>query len=107
MSGPMGEMSSLLKQAQQMQKDLDRVLSELAELEIEGTAGGGAVTVTVTGDRQVKAVAISDEALRSGDKSMLEDLIVAALRDGLGRARATEKERMGQVTGGVDLPGFS
>lgn len=106
MSGPMGEMSSLLKQAQQMQKDLDKARAELSVLEVEGTAGGGAVRITVTGDRMVKGVHISDEAFAARDKAMLEDLVQAALRDGLGRAHALAEERMGRVTGGVNLPGF-
>lgn len=106
MSGPMGEMGSLLKQAQEMQKALDRAREELREATVEGTAGGGAVRVTVTGDRQVNAIQISDEVYATGDKGMLEDLVVAALRDGLGRAHDLAEERIGRVTGGVSLPGF-
>ena len=106
MSGSFGELGSLLKQAQQMQRELDRVREELRNTTVEGSAGGNAVRVWVTGDRQVTKVEIAPEVLAEGDKAMLEDLIVAALGDGITRAGKLAQEALGKVTGGVNLPGL-
>jgi DNA-binding YbaB/EbfC family protein len=106
MSGSFGELGSLLKQAQKMQRDLDKVREELRSSVVEGTAGAGAVRVEVTGDRQVTKVEISAETLADCDKQEIEDLVLAALRDGIGRASKLAEETMGKVTGGVNLPGL-
>jgi nucleoid-associated protein EbfC len=105
MSG-LGDMGNLLKQAQKMQQELDRVQSELAAARVQGVAGGGAVRVAVDGEGQVVEVRISQEVLATGDKDMLEDLLLAALRDGIGRAAELRKEQMSKVTGGLHLPGL-
>jgi len=104
MSGSFGELGSLLKQAQQMQRDLDKVREELRNMTVEGVAQG--VTVLVAGDRQIVKVEISDELLAAGDKGVLEDLLLLALRDGVGKASKLAEEKMGKVTGGVNLPGL-
>lgn len=106
MSSSFGEFGSLLKQAQEMQRELDRVREELRNTKVTGTAGGGAVVVEVTGDRSVASIAISQEALDQADKALLEDLILSALRDGNARASKLAEERLGKVTGGVRLPGL-
>ena len=106
MSSSFGEFGSLLKQAQEMQRELDRVREELRNTTLVGTAGGGAVRVEVSGDRTVTKVEISAEALASADKSMLEDLILAAIKDGTSRAAKLAEEALGKVTGGVRLPGL-
>ena len=106
MSGSFGEMGNLLKQAQQMQRELDRVRKELREKKVEGTAGGGAVRVEVDGDGQVHKVQISKEAVEAGDPSVLEDLVLAAVRDGIGKAAAMREEEMSKVTSGLNLPGI-
>jgi hypothetical protein len=106
MSSNFGELGSLLKQAQKMQRDLDKAREELKSSTVEGMAGAGAVRVLVTGDRQVTEIEISDEALSTCDKEALEELILAALRDGIGRASKLAEETMGKVTGGVNLPGL-
>jgi hypothetical protein len=106
MSGSFGEFGSLLKQAQKMQRELDRVRELLRNTTCEGSAGGGAVRVKVTGDRQVTEVDISPEVLASGDKELIEDLVLTALRDGAEKAGKLAREEMGKVTGGVNLPGL-
>jgi DNA-binding YbaB/EbfC family protein len=106
MSGGFGEFGSLLKQAQKMQRELDRVREQLRNTTCEGTAGGGAVRVEVTGDRQVTCVEISQEVLDSGDKELIEDLVLTALRDGADKAGKLAREALGKVTGGVSLPGM-
>lgn len=106
MSG-FGEMGNLLKQAQEMQRQVDRVRSELKGRVIEGRAGGGTVTVELTADRrEIKSVHIDPETLRGTDPEMLEDLVLAALQDGLKRAEEVEHEAIGRVTGGMHLPGL-
>jgi DNA-binding YbaB/EbfC family protein len=106
MTSSFGEFGSLLKQAQEMQRELDRVREELRNTTVEGSSGGGAVRVSVTGDRSVVGITIQPEVLAQSDKGLLEDLILAALRDGNARASRLAEERLGKVTGGVRLPGL-
>ena len=109
MSGTFGEMGNLLKQAQQMQRELDRAREELKAARVEGTAGGGAVRVEISGEGMVLKVHIAPEAAADGtrrDASMLEDLVLAACRDGIQRATALREERLARVTGGLNLPGI-
>lgn len=104
MSGSFGELGSLLKQAQQMQRDLDKVREELRNMTVEGVAQG--VRVLVAGDRQIVKVEIADELMAAGDKGVLEDLLTLALKDGVAKASKLAEEKMGKVTGGVNLPGL-
>ena len=106
MSGSFGEMGSLLKQAQEMQRELDRVRAELRAKTFEGSAGGGVVKVWVTGDRQVTKVEIGKEVFKDGDKGLLEEMLLAALRDGIGKATRVAEESLAKVTGGMKLPGL-
>jgi len=106
MSG-LGDMGNLLKQAQEMQRQLDRVRGELRRRVVEGLAGGGVVRIEITADRhEVKQVHVAPEIVRSADAKLLEDLIVAAIQDALRRAAEEERDAMGQVTGGMHLPGL-
>jgi hypothetical protein len=104
MSGTFGEMGNLLKQAQQMQRELDRAREELRKARVEGNAGGGAVRVEVDGEGMVQRVTIQPDA--AGDAKLLEDLVLAAARDALGRAAKLRQERLARVTGGLSLPGI-
>ena len=104
MSGSFGDMGNLLKQAQEMQRQLDLARASLKDEVLVGTGGGGVVRVEVNGDGEVLAVQLDDN-VASGEKSMLEDLILAALRDGIGQAHRLRAERLGKVTGGLNLPG--
>jgi DNA-binding YbaB/EbfC family protein len=106
MSSSYGEMGSLLKQAQQMQRQLDRVRAELRERSVEGQSPEGSVRCRITGDRQVVELHISDELASSGQRERIEELVLAALRDGLAKAAAMASEEMNRVTGGVNLPGL-
>ena len=106
MSGSFGDMGNLLKQAQEMQRQLDKVREELQKAVVVGTGGGGVVRVEVNGDGQVQKVHIDPEVAKSGDAPMLEDLVMAALRDGIGQSQRLRKERLGAVTGGLNLPGL-
>lgn len=99
-----GGLGNLMKQAQQVQANLQKVQEELAHMEITGQAGGNMVIVTMTGRHDVKRVAI-DPALLKEDKEMLEDLIAAAVNDAVRQVEKTTQERYAAVTGGLGLPG--
>lgn len=106
MSGAFGDMGNLLKQAQKMQKDLERAREDLKSARVEGSAGGGAVRVEVDGDGKILAVHIQPEALGTKDPGMIEDLVLAAARDAQTKANALREERIGRVSGGLNLPGL-
>ena len=106
MSG-LGDMGNLLKQAQEMQRQLDKAKTDLRERQVEGQAGGGAVRIVLSGDRQeVHDVHVDADLVRSMEPGMLEDTFQAALRDALHRSHELEKEILGRVTGGMNLPGL-
>jgi len=99
-----GGMGNLMKQAQQMQANMEKAQQELAELEITGQSGGGMVTIVMTGKHDVKRVSIED-ALLADDKDMLEDLIAAAVNDAVRQVEKTSQERMaGMMPAGMKLP---
>lgn len=99
-----GGLGNLMKQAQKMQQDMQRVQEELANMEVEGKAGGGMVKVIMTGQHDLKRVSI-DDSLMSDDKEMLEDLIAAAVNDAVRQLEQASKERMSGLTAGLNLPG--
>lgn len=98
-----GGLGNLMKQAQKMQEDMQRVQEELANMEITGQAGGGMVKVVMTGRHDLKRVSI-DDSLMSDDKEMLEDLIAAAVNDAVRQLEETSQERMSGLTSGMNLP---
>ncbi|MFT4100594.1 MAG: YbaB/EbfC family nucleoid-associated protein [Burkholderiaceae bacterium] len=97
------QLAGLMKQAQQMQDNMKKMQEQLAMVEVEGQSGAGLVKVVLTCRNEVKRIAI-DPSLLADDKDMLEDLVVAALNDGLRRAEQTASEKMGSVTAGLPLP---
>jgi DNA-binding YbaB/EbfC family protein len=99
-----GGLGNLMKQAQKMQADMARVQEELATMEVTGQAGGGMVTVVMTGRHDLKRVSIDDTVMRD-DKEMLEDLIAAAVNDAVRQLEKSSQEKMGGVTAGLNLPG--
>lgn len=99
-----GGMGNLMKQAQQMQANMEKAQKELAVMEVTGQAGGGMVKITMTGKHDVKRVSIED-ALFQDDKDMLEDLIAAAVNDAVRQVEKTSQERMaGMMPAGMKLP---
>ena len=99
-------MQKLMKQAQKMQQDMNRAKAELAEAQVEGVSGGGMVKVTATGDGQITSICINPEIIDPEDKEMLEDMVLAAINEALAAAAALSVEKMGAVTGGMNLPGM-
>jgi len=99
-----GGMGNLMKQAQQMQANMEKAQQELALMEVTGQAGGGMVKITMTGKHDVKRVSIED-ALFQDDKEMLEDLIAAAVNDAVRQVEKTSQDRMaGMMPAGMKLP---
>lgn len=99
-----GGMGNLMKQAQQMQANVEKAQQELALMEVTGQAGGGMVKITMTGKHDVKRVSIED-ALFQDDKDMLEDLIAAAVNDAVRQVEKTSQDRMsGMMPAGMKLP---
>jgi len=97
---------NMAKIAQQMQAEMARVQAELDALTIEGTAGGGAVTAMVNGHQEVVSLTIDPEVVDPDDVEMLQDLVTAAINDGLRQVKQTAEEKMARVTGGLRLPGM-
>lgn len=96
----------MMKQVQKMQAQIQQAQAELAEKQVEGTAGGGAVKVTLTGSGEVSSVNIDPSAIDPEDPSLLEDLVVAAFNDAQRAQQELTEETLGPLTGGMDLPGL-
>jgi DNA-binding YbaB/EbfC family protein len=96
----------MAKMAQQMQAEMARVQSELDALTIEGTAGGGAVTAVVNGHGEVMSISIDKDVVDPEDVEMLQDMVTAAVNDGIRRVKQTAEEKMARVTGGLRIPGM-
>jgi DNA-binding YbaB/EbfC family protein len=98
-----GGLGNLMKQAQKMQEDLQKAQEQIASMEVTGQAGGGMVSVVMTGRHDVKRVSIDDSLLKD-DKDMLEDLIAAAVNDAVRKIESESKEKMASMTRGLPLP---
>ena len=96
----------LMKQAQQFQEKLGSIQEELAGKMVVGTAGGGMVTATVNGTGELVGIAIEKDIINPDDAQMLQDLVSAAVNDGLRKAKELGKEEMGKLTGGLNIPGM-
>ena len=96
----------MLKEAQKLEKRLDQARKALEDMTVEGSAGCGAVTVTMNGQRDVISVSIDGSALEDGDTSMLEDLVLAALRDAKQKSDELASKEMAKVTG-PGIPGLA
>src|SRR5579875_1337628 len=102
----MGNMQNMMKQMQKMQKKMAEAQEQLGEQRIEGTAGGGMVSVIVSGHKEVLEVNIKEEVVDPEDIEMLQDLVLAATNDALKKADELTNQKMGQFTKGINLPGF-
>lgn len=97
-------MGNLMKQAQQLQTKMARLQEELGEKTVEASSGGGMVTVVVNGRPEVVSIKIDREVVNPDDTEMLQDLILAAVNDGIARAKNMVNEEMTRITGGLNLP---
>ncbi|MGH2409982.1 MAG: YbaB/EbfC family nucleoid-associated protein [Chloroflexota bacterium] len=97
-------MRDMLKQAQQMQSQMEKAQAKLAEESVVGSAGGGMVSATVTGAMEITAITINKDVVDPEDVEMLQDLVLAAVREALEKAKNLQQEKMSTVTGGMNLP---
>ncbi len=102
MFGGKGGLGNLMKQAQEMQKNMQEAQEEIAKMEIAGEAGGGMVKVTMTGKHELVKVEIDDSLM--DDKEMLEDLFAAAVNSAARRVEEVTQEKMGVLTAGMNMP---
>lgn len=100
-----GNMNNMIKQAQKMQKDMMKMQEELEQRQIETSAGGGAVTVVVSGKKELISINIKPEVVDPDDVEMLQDLILAAVNEAIRKADEMVNSEMGKLTGGFGLPG--
>jgi DNA-binding YbaB/EbfC family protein len=97
----------MLRQLQRMQAQITKAQQEIEEATVEASAGGGAVTVVVSGQPRLESIKIAPEAVDADDVEMLEDMIAAALNEALEKVRTMQAERFGSVTGGLDMSGLT
>jgi nucleoid-associated protein EbfC len=100
----MADVLGLMKQAAELKSKMEAMQAELDQVEVEGTAGGGLVTVRLSGKGEMKAVKIDDSLIKPSEKEIVEDLIVAAHADARRKAEVLLQEKMKSVTGGLHLP---
>lgn len=105
-SGGAGNMNQMLKQAQKMQADMAALQEDLEAREYTATSGGGMVEVTVDGKHLIKSIKINPDAVDPDDAEMLEDLITVAVNEAISNAIKTSEEKMGAITGGLNMPGL-
>ena len=106
MMGGGGNMQQLARQAQKLQQQMTKVQEELEAREYEASAGGGMVTVKVTGKKELVALEIKPEAVDPDDVEMLQDMVMAAVNEALRTANDTMEREMGKLTGGLNMPGL-
>jgi DNA-binding YbaB/EbfC family protein len=92
--------------AKEMQANMEKAQTELGSLTVEGTAGGGAVRVVMTGTQELREIHISKDAVDPSDVETLQDLVLAAVSDALAKSKELAAQKLGGVTGGLKLPGF-
>ena len=99
-------MGSMMAKAQKMQADMQSAQAEVEAMEVEATAGGGVVTVRANGAKKILSVKIDPEAVDPDDVEMLEDLVTAAVNEAMSKADEMMQDKMGGITGGMNLPGM-
>ena len=100
----MKDLRDLQRMAKEMQASMEKAQSQLAEETVEGSAGGGAVTVVMTGTQDVRSVRIAPDAVDPADVETLQDLVLAAVRDAVQRSKDLAAQKLGGITGGLKLP---
>jgi len=106
MSKGLGGLDTIMKQAQELQERLGRIQEDAAARTVEGSAGGGMVTAVVSGRLELVSLRIDPSVLASGDLDMLQDLVVAAVNQGIRAAQAMMADEMKKLTGGLKIPGL-
>ena len=101
----MGNMNNMMKQVQKMQKEMAKLQEEVEQRQVEASAGGGAVTVAVTGKKEIVSIELKPEIVDPEDIEMLQDLIMAAVNEAIRKADDMVSKEMSKITGGMNLPG--
>lgn len=101
------DLSTIMQQAKAMQEKMAKIQENLAKKTITGSAGGGMILVTVNGQGDVLSIAIEKTVIDPKESGMLEDLVVAATNDALRKAKELSKQELGQLTGGLNIPGLT
>ena len=101
-----GNLNNLMKQAQKLQKEMEQAQQELETKEFEASVGGGAVLVKVNGKKEVLSIKIKEEVVDPDDVEMLEDLVLSAVNEALKKAEEETANKMGKLTGGMNIPGM-
>lgn len=104
MFGKMGDMGKMMKQVQKMQQDMAKMQEEVVLKTVEATAGGGMVKVVVNGKQEVQSLEIKPEAVDPEDVEMLQDMILAAVNEGIRKSQDLVSSEMSKITGGMKLP---
>ena len=104
--GGANNMSGMIKQAQKMQDEMAKVQEELDVQVYDVTSGGGAVKVTITGKREVKAIELKPEVVDADDIDMLQDLLVAAVNEAIRKVEEVSEKEMSKITSGINMPGI-
>ena len=99
-------MNNMMKQVKKMQEQMEKAQQDIEENEFESTSGGGVVSATVNGKKEVIAIKIDPDVIDPEDVEMLEDLIIAAINDAMKKADEYSGETMGKLTGGLNIPGL-
>jgi DNA-binding YbaB/EbfC family protein len=102
-----GGVGNMMKQVQQMQSKMEAIQAELEQTEVEGTSGGGMVTVVANGKQDIVSVTIDPEVVDPKDVEMLQDLILAAINQARTKAQELQTEKMAGLTGGLNIPGMN
>lgn len=101
-----GNMKNMIKQAKKMQEQMAKMQEELQEREIEVSAGGGVINLVINGKQEIKSIKINPEVVDPDDIEMLEDLILAAVNEGVRKSQDMVSEEMSKITGGLNIPGL-
>ena len=101
-----GNINNLMKQAQKLQKEMAQAQQELEEKEFEASVGGGAVLVKVNGKKEVLSIKLKEEVVDPDDVEMLEDLVLSEVNEALKKAEDETANKMGKLTGGMNMPGL-
>jgi len=102
----MKNMNDLLRQAQVMQNKIARLQQEMAEKDVEASAGGGMVKVVMNGRQEMKSIIIDKSVMESGDAEMLQDLVITAVNEAVRIGRANLEREMANISGGIRIPGM-
>ena len=97
---------NIMKEAQKLQQQMEKMQEEVAQKKVEATAGGGMVTVTANGKQELLSIKLDPEVINKDDAQMLEDLVLAACNEALRKSRELVQQEMGKLTGGLKIPGL-